>query len=260
MRLYRSVRDSLSRAFKRHRRDSFGSGRGYHESLEHAISCGIEPDIVYDVGAGTGTPWLYEAFPHATHMLFEPLPTHVEKLRKTYSYENFKIHEVAIGSEKTLGSLHVPSTSKGKTTWSSLLQTTRQMESFTNAWGASSDAKDITVQIFPLDDYAQSGRSILKIDTEGSEMNILKGAKKVLSRCQLLIIELSIFPRWDGEGRFAEIISFLDASEFELFDIPLLWYPLRKRDLAFIDAIFVPTADRRAGNWIGGKTKKTIQS
>lgn len=256
MQLYRSVRDSLSRVIKRNEQSSFGTGRGYRESLKHAISCGIEPDIVYDVGAGTGTPWLYEAFPHATHMLFEPLPKHVEKLRKSYSYENFKIHEVAVGSEKTLGSLHIPSTRKGKTTWSSLLRTSKQMESFTKAWGVSSEGKDITVQIFPLDNYAQFSRSILKIDTEGSELDILKGARKVLSRCQLLIIELSIFPRWDGEGRFAEIVSFLDASGFELFDIPLLWYPMRKRDLTLIDAIFVPTADRRAGKWIGDKSKQ----
>jgi hypothetical protein len=36
----------------------------------------------------------------------------------------------------------------------------------------------------------------------------------------------------------------------------LLWYLMRKRDLTLIDAIFVPTADRRAGKWIGDKSKQ----
>ena len=250
MNVYRSVRDSLSKVTARYKRGSLGTGRGYQASLEHAISCGIEPEVVYDVGAATGTPWLYEAFPRATHMLFEPLPSHVEQLRKSYPHNNFKIHEVALGSQKALGKLHVPSTSKGKTTWSSLLTTSKQEQSFTKARGASTEGKDIQVQIRPLDDYAQTGCSILKIDAEGSEMEVLKGATTVLSRCQLLIIELSIFPRWDGEGKFAEIFSLLDTNGFELFDIPLLWYPMRKRDLTLIDAMFVPTADRRAGRWI----------
>lgn len=91
---------------------------------------------------------------------------------------------------------------------------------------------------------------MIKIDTEGSEFEVLKGATTILDQCQLLIIELSIFHRFDGEGQFAEIVSFFHVKGFELFDIPHLWYPIRDRDLTLIDAIFVPEADRRAVQWI----------
>jgi len=97
MGLYRWVRDAIHRAIDRGRRDGLGAGRGYRTSLEHAINCGVRPEVVYDVGAATGTPWLYEAFPRAFHVLFEPLPSHVEVLKKSYARPNFEIHEVALG-------------------------------------------------------------------------------------------------------------------------------------------------------------------
>ena len=149
-----------------------------------------------------------------------------------------------------LGTLHVPSTSSGKTTWSSLLRTTDDMVAFSKARGTCFVSTTIQVPIHPLDDFSLEGPCVLKIDAEGSELEVLKGATAVLGRCQLLLIELSVFHRWQGEGRFAEIVSLLHARGFELFDIPLLWYTLRNRDLTLIDAVFVPMADRRAGRWI----------
>jgi FkbM family methyltransferase len=226
------------------------TGRGFHASMEHAISCGISPEVVYDVGAATGTHYLYEAFPRALHMLFDPVPSHIECLKKSFSDPRFEIHEVALGSEKTLGTLHVPSTATGKKTWSSLQGITDEMKSYMKERGASTEGIAIQVPIHPLDHYARQGPCVIKIDTEGSELEVLKGATTTLKQCQLLIIELSIFHRFTGEGRFAEIVSFLHAQGFELFDIPNLMYPLRNSDLSHIDATFVPIADRRAGQWI----------
>lgn len=183
-------------------------------------------------------------------MLFEPLPSHVEHLKKAYSEPGFVIHEVALGRDKTVSTLYEPSTASGKTTWSSLLRSTDEMALFDKERGVSSEGTAIQVPVCPLDDYAQQAPCALKIDVEGSEFDVLYGATNVLSQCQLLIIELSIFHRFYGEGEFAEIVSFLHAKGFELFDIPLLGYPLRDRDLTLIDAIFVPVADRRAGGWI----------
>ena len=53
-------------------------GRGFRASMEYAISCGVSPEVVYDVEAANGTHYLYEAFPRALHMLFDPLPSHIE--------------------------------------------------------------------------------------------------------------------------------------------------------------------------------------
>jgi len=225
------------------------AGRGFCASMEHAISCGIQPEVVYDVGAATGTHYLYEAFPRALHILFDPVPSHIEFLKKSFSDPRFEIHEVALGSEKTLGTLHVPSTATGKKTWSSLHGNTDVMKSYQKERGVSIEGIDIQVPIHPLDDYLRRGPCVIKIDTEGSELEVLMGATTVLKQCQLLIIELSICSRYLGEGRFAEIVSFLHARGFELFDIPNLMYPLNS-DLTHIDATFVPVADRRAGQWI----------
>lgn len=183
------------------------------------------------------------------------MPSHIECLKKSFSDPRFEIHEVALGSERTLGTLHVPATATGKKTWSSLYGSTDESKSYQKLRGVSLKGIDIQVPIHPLDDYLRQGPCVIKIDTEGSELKVLMGATTVLKQCQLLIIELSIFPRYLGEGRFAEIVSFLHAQGFELFDIPNLTYPL-DTDLTHIDATFVPKADRRVGQWIERKKQQ----
>ena len=233
-------------------------GRGYQKSLQYALNCGISPVTVYDVGAATGTPWLYSAFPDARHLLFEPLPAHVEVLRSKYADSDFEIHNTAIGSARGSAKLHIPVGSGSKTTWSSLLEISDEMNAYDRQRGVKSEMIAVDVPLAMLDDFAQDGRCVMKVDVEGTEMDVLRGASHVLKTCDLLILEMSIYPRMAGEARFADIIRHLDGLGFELFDIPAIFYPLSDCDLSFIDALFVPVADRRFGKWIKSSESSTL--
>ena len=244
------------RAMLGNKRESAGKdgplsiGRGFQKSLQHAVNCGIVADVVYDVGARVGTPWLYEAFPKAQHLLFEPLTIQVETLKANYLSPDFEIHQTAIGAQRGIVKLHVPSGPNARLTWSSLAKTTEEFAKFVKARGVIFETDDIDVPIAPLDDFLRDGPNVIKIDTEGSEIEVLRGAESALKSCELLILEMSIFRRMEGEGKFGEIVRYLDQRGFELFDIPVLLYPIPDRDLTLIDAFFVPSARHRAGSWI----------
>lgn len=73
-----------------------------------------------------------------------------------------------------------------------------------------------------IDDFASPGdRSLLKIDTQGTEDLVLAGAAQSLKRIALIQIELSIVPVYKGARGFTEMIGHLAGLGFE----PVLFLP-----------------------------------
>jgi hypothetical protein len=64
---------------------------------------------------------------------------------------------------------------------------------------------------------------VVKLDTQGSELDILKGAEESLRRHRIIGIEaectLLAEPLMKGSGRFSEMIDFLEPLGFELLEI-----------------------------------------
>lgn len=78
------------------------------------------------------------------------------------------------------------------------------------------------VPIERLDDLA--GRDgfhadVLKVDTQGSEMLVLKGAETALRTVLLAEVEVSFFRRYENQPLFAEIEAHMNARGFELIDL-----------------------------------------
>ena len=75
-----------------------------------------------------------------------------------------------------------------------------------------------------LDEYdrlilKQRRITFLKIDAEGSELEVIRGAAETLRHTEFIIAEVSVLPRFQGSYRFAEMIAELDAKGFEVCDI-----------------------------------------
>jgi hypothetical protein len=60
---------------------------------------------------------------------------------------------------------------------------------------------------------------LLKVDTQGYEMEVLKGATGLFPRIAALQLELSLIPLYDGAPGFAEMIQFAQSRGYELFGI-----------------------------------------
>lgn len=137
-----------------------------------------------------------------------------------------------------------------------------EMETGSSVYEESSSAKraktikkltslDTLVKAHP--DFASA--SALKIDTQGYELEVLKGCPNLLKLLDVVLLEVSLVNTNKGAPLFAEVVSFMTSNGFKLFDFcsqirrkdGVLW----QTDLLFIrvDAnIHIPT-ELTENNW-----------
>jgi hypothetical protein len=66
-----------------------------------------------------------------------------------------------------------------------------------------------------------SGRDfdMLKLDVQGAELDVLRGAARTLAGIEVIVIELSLQEYNKGAPLIAEVMARLDALGFALFDM-----------------------------------------
>lgn len=182
--------------------------RGFRASLERARDKGFSPTTVIDVGAAKGA-WTRECrtvFPSARYLLMDPLEENRSALQAlALSDARIALWTGAVGA--AVGALQL---------WahgdqSSLLRS----DDFPGA------AR--TVEVRPLDSFIEEAGIraplLLKADVQGYEMEVMKGATRCLEMTELLLLEVS-FRRLYEQGPLAhEIIGYLGARGFRIYDI-----------------------------------------
>ncbi len=96
----------------------------------------------------------------------------------------------------------------------------------------------------------------LKLDVQGYELEVLKGASEALRQTTAVLLEASLIPINAGCPLLAEVVNFMTAAGFRLFDIcgrsrrrdGALW----QTDLIFLreDAKILPQAALTAATWV----------
>jgi FkbM family methyltransferase len=103
------------------------------------------------------------------------------------------------------------------------------------------------VPVERLDEFAPKllppdGQLMLKVDTQGYELEVLRGATGLLPRTSALQVELSLVPLYQGAPTAVEAITFLDSLGFEVFSIVPGFKDRRSGRLLQADGIFVRRA------------------
>jgi FkbM family methyltransferase len=192
---------------------------------------GLSPATVIDVGAATGTPELYEAFPEAHLVLIEPLEECREALERWLSTHRGERVESAIGGHEGDVVLHVDRESP----WvSSILQPVRPHE------GAAPVERRVAMTTLDrlLEAPGWKPPFGLKVDSEGFELEVVKGATRLLAETQFVIAEVSVTPRFEGGYSFAEFIAAMDDRGFALSDVLDGWKVRPAGSVIFLDALF----------------------
>jgi len=147
----------------------FTQNKCLREFLEWCRSRDKKFNTVLDIGAWCGT-WSAEFAPYCKKIYaIEPDRTHVECLLKNLSsFDNIELLDYAVGDIETRVSL--------------------TDDDFTQARRIYSIGNILmkTVDSFKFEDV-----DLIKIDVEGFEMNVLRGAKDTLKDCNFLMIELN---------------------------------------------------------------------
>jgi FkbM family methyltransferase len=204
---------------------------GYEAFLHRLVQSGVRPRTVFDIGVGNGTPWLYAAFPQAHFVLIEPQKEFEPVLREICQRIDAEYHLVGVGSkEQRLPIYRLLSSPTG----SSFLPPNADTE---QRWGASEKSGEL--HVVPLDTYSgQPGPFFVKIDTEGFELEVLRGAAKVLEQTEVVLMEVAISKRQEDEPDLIEIGMFMKEHGFRLIDFPVLTQQARGGPLLYVDVAF----------------------
>ena len=94
-------------------------------------------------------------------------------------------------------------------------------------------------------DFDKDFNSIfLKIDVQGYELDVLKGAAKLLDKISLIKVEISFTELYDNSTNWRSLVDFLNKKDFEIWDVEngfrnLNNYRLLQSDLILVNKKFV---------------------
>jgi len=213
--------------------------RGFERFLAQCKRRGLSVNTVIDGGVGRGTPWLYEAFPDAKIILFEPLEEFQPNLEKVKKQYNCEYHIAALGNRNHRSSINI---SQHFLTSSSLLNTNKSLNDKMRDDGLTVKYTKREIDVLKLDNFFQTdSRYFLKFDVEGYEIQALEGAKNCLTNTEMIILEISVLDRYHGEPRLNHILNFLESNNFCLYEIVSESTRYLDGPISYIDVAFVPT-------------------
>jgi FkbM family methyltransferase len=199
---------------------------------------------VFDVGAhwGESLEELAPIFPAATIHCFEPFPASFERLRRqAVSHPRTELNQCAVGAVDGEVTLHV---NRG-TDFNSALAPAPELEQLAvQLGGDATPVEEVTVPLLSLDSYcaqrAVQRVDFLKIDTQGFDLEVLKGCEEMLSdkRVGAIFCEVLFTPHYEQQPYFEDITAFLRGRDYRLVD---LYTGARadNRSLIFGNALFV---------------------
>jgi FkbM family methyltransferase len=198
--------------------------------------------IVLDVGANSGQ-WgdlVFETGFDGKLISFEAIPS-VHAALVAHAKRRGGSWEVApcaaLGSERGQVEFNI----SANTLSSSVLSMRREHE---EAAPQSTYVDKQTVAVERLDELASrllppEGHLMVKIDTQGYEMHVLKGAGGLLHRVVAMQLELSLAPLYEGAPTFLEMVSYMQSIGFEIFNIVPVFKDYRTGRVLQVDGYFV---------------------
>jgi FkbM family methyltransferase len=208
------------------------------------------PILLMDVGArGSAPPELDSLRRVVRRIGFEPDPDECRRLNQECLGEFFP---VLLSSDTTPRPLflyrdrgyssNLPLSSRYQKLWSGPIPLDHTMTFPTT-----------TIDLF-LADRADCSPDLLKLDTQGSELAILKGAQESLAGIALVEVEVEFAPMYEGQPLFGDIAAFLSGLGFELLYLNRAFVSRRqvyagpsRGQVLFGDALFGRREDRLEG-------------
>lgn len=191
-------------------------GRGVLPATDHS-DARLREDIatVLDVGASRGQFAVFarETWPTASLICFEPIEEAARLIVEVVEGP-VAVHCVALGSESGSCRLHL----SGRDDSSSLLPIGRQATAFPGT--AATGARDVEVDVLAryVDDSTPRP-VLLKIDVQGYELEVLRGAGEELDHVDEILCECSFVELYTGQALAAEVIAHLAARGFVLANV-----------------------------------------
>jgi FkbM family methyltransferase len=227
----------------------------YRRALRYGVAASTEHEAipfrrdfatVLDVGANRGQFALFAArrFPDASLICFEPLARPRSVLRRvTAPQPQCRVFDVALSDHSGRATFHV---SRADDSSSLLPIGRRQRESFRGTGEQTTTDVDVRRLDEMLHGEDLARPALLKIDVQGGELGVLRGAHEVLGSVDAILVEASFVELYEGQPLVDEVWHFLHAAGFSCRGIWSATYGVRgeclQADFLFSRSGFDPLA------------------
>lgn len=214
-------------------------------SLMRIAKLGFNPELIFDVGAYQGdfTKFCLQLWTDTEVACFEVLPNKVTQLKQLeLSNSSIQVIPVLLGETSSEQVPFFQFQSEGET--------------------ASSVMKPQNSSILPkyypmrtVDEIVNThlnGRvpDLLKMDVQGYELNVLKGAEQSLDKIKVILAEVNLLDLYQDAPLLSELITWLDARNWVTYDICGFWrrpldQALWQADFIFVQRTSFLRADKR---------------
>ena len=201
--------------------------RHWFVSLERDLSyIGIKNiSVVFDVGAHMGQTALHfrKVFKQANIHCFEPIPENFIQLkRNSASKDRIKSNQVALGASCGFASMELGDSDQRYAVYPNSENNTVARPKITK------------VKLYSIDQY-------LKIDVEGYEIEVLKGAKSALKSgtIQAILAECDFDPNDAQHTYFNNLWDFLRKENFAFIGLYDVIHYTNKSGIGYCNALFI---------------------
>jgi FkbM family methyltransferase len=243
----------------------FDRRRGLESALKWS-GVASEPRFVVDVGANIGQT--LESFlswwPTARCLSLEPLPAAFAELQDVVAKYSVRAEAINCGVGSSPGKLTLNGSNKQSTT-SSFHKMNKSAETAQAHHGLRStpsflelgaeDNYEVEVSVEKLDDILTSSKNksatwfnenrvdVLKIDTQGWELEVLRGATEVLKRTKVVLTEWQFDDIYGQPPPIHELDKILSDAGFRFWDISHIYKDLKTMRTLWVDLIYAKPAN-----------------
>lgn len=192
------------------------------QTYDLILNSKFRPKYFFDIGANYGTHTLLLSSQHINTISFEPNPACLEYFKGLLKANNLdtKIENIALGDKESTEKLWFQETE----TWNGSILGNNEKP----------DSKSVDIKVKTLDNYVKETGikpNLLKIDTEGFELNVLKGGSTCISEEKpFIILESNL-----GSDR-TSLIEQLDKLDYKIYQVPLIIKAIALNKVSFVES------------------------
>lgn len=197
-------------------------------------------DLIIDIGASTGKyAEMLRRFGYSNYIFsIEPVTESFKKLNINSSSDKKWIAKQFIISNEKKNKIKI-NVSKDFDNSSILNATDLHLKNYKGAkFLHNEEVESKTLDELMNNDIEKKNNMMLKIDTQGSEGDILKSGSELLDQFKLIQVELSIQKLYTNQNMWIDIIEYLRKKNFDVWNIIPGYKQRDKGQLYQFDAIF----------------------
>lgn len=202
--------------------------------LRQVQRLGFSPATVIDVGAASGTfsSQCHQVFPDAKYILIEPLQEFLPPLKRlSKKIPQTHCEHAAASSYEGSMLLHVHHDLVGSSLYS-------EVEEGTDINGRPREIRTVTLDRLVARQQARPPY-LIKVDVQGAELDVLKGADVTLTQADYVLLEVSLFHFFKDGPSFGDVVAYMKDKGFVPYDLYEMQYRPLDHALAQVDIAFV---------------------